>query len=254
MIGASGKLTDRRLALLGGLARTGSILRAARSVGMSYRGAWLAVEAMNSAAPAPLVERRAGGKGGGGTRLTASGKALLAAARRLGRAHAAMLGKAGRREGGLGSALEWMSRLSVRTSARNQLFGKVASIRLDAVNAEVILRLKGGDRLSATVTRESAEELGLRRGVEVFALVKASWVLLAPDGPRPTLSARNLFRGSVVKIVRGAVHCEVVLSLPGGERLAAVVTREAADELGLRPGSRAWALFKASSVILGVRR
>ena len=81
MIGASGKLTDRRLALLGGLARTGSILRAARSVGMSYRGAWLAVEAMNSAAPAPLVERRAGGKGGGGTRLTASGKALLAAAR-----------------------------------------------------------------------------------------------------------------------------------------------------------------------------
>lgn len=249
----SGRLNDRRLALLQALAKTGSILRAARAVGMSYRGAWLAMEAMNSAAPSPLVERHAGGKGGGGTRLTASGEALLAACGRLGRAHVALVGKAARADRDLGEALGWMRRLSVRTSARNHLFGRVASIRGGAVSVEVVLRLKGGHRLTATVTRESAEDLGLRRGTEAFALVKAPWVLLAPDGPKPRLSARNAFRGSVDKVVHGPVSCEVVLALPGGERLAAVVTRDAVEELGLRPGARAWALFKASSVILGVQ-
>lgn len=248
----SGAMTERRLELLRRLAETGSILRAARASAMSWRGAWLAIDAMNSAAPAPLVERRAGGKGGGGTRLTPAGRRLLEDCSLLAKGHAAALKRSGSRASALG-ALGWLRRLAVRTSARNQLFGRVVRVRPGPVNAEVLLALKGGDRLTAVITKDSLEELALRRGSEAFALVKATWVVLAGDGPEPRVSARNRYRGTVERVVQGAVSAEIDLRLRGGDRVSAVITKDSARELGLARGRRAWALFKASSVILGVQ-
>jgi molybdate transport system regulatory protein len=66
-----------RVALLAAVAEHGSITAAAKAVGMSYKGAWDAIEAMNNLAGEPLVERLAGGKGGGGTRLTQRGAQLV---------------------------------------------------------------------------------------------------------------------------------------------------------------------------------
>ena len=63
-----------RIDLLEAIDRFGSITRAAREVGVSYKTAWDAVDAMNNAAERPLVERAAGGLGGGGTMLTDEGK------------------------------------------------------------------------------------------------------------------------------------------------------------------------------------
>ena len=63
-----------RIDLLEAIDRFGSITRAAREVGVSYKTAWDAVDAMNNAAERPLVERAVGGLGGGGTMLTGEGK------------------------------------------------------------------------------------------------------------------------------------------------------------------------------------
>ena len=63
--------------LLAAIARTGSISAAARQMGMSYRRAWLLVEAMNAAFRQPLVETLTGGEGGGGARVTAPGEEVL---------------------------------------------------------------------------------------------------------------------------------------------------------------------------------
>jgi molybdate transport system regulatory protein len=63
-----------RVVLLERIGRVGSIAAAARSMRMSYRNAWLEVEAMNRLAPFPLVERTTGGVGGGNTRLTEEGR------------------------------------------------------------------------------------------------------------------------------------------------------------------------------------
>src|SRR5215467_8536361 len=62
-----------KIDLLEAIARTGSITAAARSLGMSYRRAWLLVDTMNRCFREPLVEAEAGGKRGGGARLTTSG-------------------------------------------------------------------------------------------------------------------------------------------------------------------------------------
>ncbi len=66
------------------------------------------------------------------------------------------------------------------------------------------------------------------------------------------ISARNVFRGRVVACTPGAVHAEVEVELPGGDRMVAIVTREAVAELGLAPGVEVSAVIKASDVLLGV--
>ena len=140
----------------------------------------------------------------------------------------------------------------MKTSARNELSGRVSSLAAGAVNDEVELTLAAGQRVVAVVTHESASRLGLAPGAEAFALVKASSVLLATDLGGARLSARNQLRGTVARLQPGAVNAEVLIDVGGGQTMAAVVTQESALSLGLEPGMAVIAVFKASSVILGV--
>lgn len=66
------------------------------------------------------------------------------------------------------------------------------------------------------------------------------------------LSARNVIRGKVVKIIRGAVNAEVTLQLPGGDLLVSVITLASVDALELKEGIQAYAVIKASNVMLAV--
>jgi molybdate transport system ATP-binding protein len=143
---------------------------------------------------------------------------------------------------------------NMKTSARNQLSGKVSVVASGAVNDEVELTLAAGQKIVAVVTRQSATTLGLVPGADAFALVKASSVLLATDLGGVRLSARNQLRGTVTRLQPGAVNAEVLIDVGGGQTLAAIVTQESARSLGLAPGASVLALFKASSVILGVPR
>jgi molybdate transport system regulatory protein len=140
----------------------------------------------------------------------------------------------------------------MKTSARNQFAGIVRVVKDGAINDEIELEVSGGLRVVATVTRESRSELGLDIGAKAFALVKASSVVLMTDMGKVRLSARNQFAGRVSRIVPGAVNTEVVLDLPGGGSVAAIITNESAQSLDLAPGRQATAIFKASSVIVGV--
>ena len=66
------------------------------------------------------------------------------------------------------------------------------------------------------------------------------------------LSARNVLKGKVIKITPGAVNSEVVLELPGGAQVVAIITKESATNLGLAVGKEAYAVIKASSVMVAV--
>lgn len=141
----------------------------------------------------------------------------------------------------------------MKTSARNQFAGTVHAVRAGAINDEIELDVAGGLRIVATVTRESRDELGLVPGAKAFALVKASSIILMTEASDVRLSARNQLAGRVARVVPGAINTEVVIDLPGGaSSVAAVITNESARNLGLAPGSSATAIFKASSVIIGV--
>lgn len=241
----------RRMRLLAEIGGTGSIRKAAQAAGLSYKGAWDAVQAMNNLAAEPLVEKAVGGKGGGGARLTARAEQLLRQYTQLEQEHTAVLSRLNNESAG--QDLRVLGRLLMNTSARNQFAGRVRRITRGAVNDEVELEIAGGARICAVITRESTRALGLKKGSDAVALVKASWILLAAgDIAEMKLSARNQLRGTVGAITRGAVNSEVVLEIPGGASVVAVVTNASVKSLGLKTGSTALALFKASSVILGV--
>ncbi len=66
------------------------------------------------------------------------------------------------------------------------------------------------------------------------------------------LSARNTLKGTVKKIVPGSVNAEVIIELPGGAQITSIITIEAVKTLGLAEGESAYAIIKASNVMLGV--
>ncbi|MDK8264685.1 TOBE domain-containing protein [Pseudomonas oryzihabitans] len=140
----------------------------------------------------------------------------------------------------------------MKVSARNVFPGTVSQVREGAVNAEVTLTLTGGTELVAVVTLDSVKSLELAPGTSAVALVKAPWVMVMSADSGLRLSARNCLAGTVESISDGAVNTEVVIALPGGSRVVAMVTRDAVQELQLAPGVAATAVFKASHVILGV--
>ncbi|MBN3757570.1 LysR family transcriptional regulator [Paraburkholderia sp. Tr-20389] len=243
----------QRIALLAAIGETGSITAGAKAVGMSYKAAWDAVDAMNNLAGETLVVRSTGGKGGGGTTLTPRALTLIDTFRAVDREHRLFLERAGAAIAGFSADWQLIGRIGMKTSARNQLYGKVSAIQRGTVNDEIALALPGGQSVVAIVTHESTETLGLAVGAEAVALVKASSVLLvADDGTSDRLSTRNRLRGTVSAVQRGAVNAEVSLTLEGGAVVTAVVTNESVAELGIAEGQALVAAFKASSVILGV--
>ena len=66
------------------------------------------------------------------------------------------------------------------------------------------------------------------------------------------LSARNILKGTILKIVPGSVNSEVVLEIADGAHVVSIVTNDAVDELGLKVGMTAYAIIKASNVIIAV--
>lgn len=241
-----------RVLLLGRIAECGSITQAAKSMKMSYKAAWDAIDSMNNLAGEPLVERLSGGKGGGGTRLTPRGAQLVENFQTIEREHRHFVDQLSRQALGMADDLLLIRRMNMKTSARNQFLGTVSQVTRGAVNDEVALTIAGGHTVVATVTHESTQALGLAPGMQAFALVKSSSVLLVADLAGARFSARNQLGGTVTRLQPGAVNTEVVLALPGGASIAAIVTAHSAQALALTVGAPAVAIFKASSVILGV--
>jgi molybdate transport system regulatory protein len=244
-------LGGRRIELLANLQEYGSISRAARASGISYRTAWAEIDAMNNLAPVPLVERVAGGTGGGGTWLTAAGREMLEKVRVMQREYARMVAMINDAFADQGETYTLLRRINMKLSARNQWHGQVVKLTPGAVNTVIEMNLRGGDKLTAVITRESAEALELAVGSEVMALVKASSVIIATDLGAAQLSARNQLAGTIARLHEGPVSCDVTIELAGGSLVSATVTSAAAAELGLKVGMPAWAIIKASSIILG---
>jgi len=245
-------LGGERIGLLEAIDRFGSITRAAREVGVSYKTAWDSVDAMNNAAERPLVVRAVGGFGGGGTMLTEEGKETVRLYRVLQGEHRKFIERLEGRLGDVGRFYSLLKRVTMRVSARNVFLGKIVELRKGAVSTEVTLSLKGGETVCSVITNESAKVLGLKTGMEAYAFFKASAVILGKDLHDAKVSARNLLCGTADRIVHGPVNAEVTVVLPGGSVLTAIVTEGSAERLLLAKGDHVCALVKASSVILGV--
>jgi molybdate transport system regulatory protein len=257
-VGGKGFLGQGRIELLERIEAVGSIAAAARAMGMSYKAAWDAIDAMNNLADEPLLIRQVGGRHGGGTRLTEHGQRVIAHYRAAEHEYRYFMSVLRERLEHLGlkdSPDGWklMRRLSMRTSARNQFQGKVIRFVEGAVNDVITVDIGDGIEIVSVITHEAAQSLDLlHTGREVQVLIKASFVILCEDLAGMRYSARNRLCGTVSRIQPGAVNAEVKLDLSAGRTLTSIVTMDALNEGWLKGGARACALIKAPHVIVAV--
>lgn len=66
------------------------------------------------------------------------------------------------------------------------------------------------------------------------------------------ISARNVFKGKVAEVKPGNINTEVILDIPGGLQVVSMISKESAAHLGLKKGKTAYAVIKASSVMLAI--
>jgi molybdate transport system regulatory protein len=155
--------------ILKAITKEQSISKAAKKLGMSYRYAWNYLQKIHKAIEAPVVVTYKGGKtGGGGAKLTALGQSLLEEYQRV--------------EGYMSAVLadqEYWEVLGLKISARNQLKGKVVSIEKDGITAKVKVEIKAPAVVTAVITKEAVEDLCIKVGDEVNAVVKSTEVMIA---------------------------------------------------------------------------
>jgi molybdate transport system regulatory protein len=251
--GSRSRVGPDRIHLLEVIREKGSIMAAAKVVGLSYKGAWDAVQAMNNLFERPLVVAQPGGKSGGAAIVTPVGQAVILAYRKVESELSEVITQLEEHLTDGNAPMERVLRsLSMKTSARNVLRGVVERISDGAVNSEVVLKLTPAAEIVAIVTRESVRDLGLAPGREAMAIIKSSFVVLAKGHQKLAISARNRIMGTVLRHEVGVVNDEVVLDIGDGKTIAATITRESGKTLKFEPGERAQALIKASHVILAV--
>jgi molybdate transport system regulatory protein len=250
--GSDSQVGEGRIRLLRLIDEFGSISAAAKAAGLSYKGAWDAVQALNNLSARPLVVAQTGGKSGGTASITDEGRALVEAYGALEDVLAVQMEKIDAVLNAGADVADLLRSLSMRTTARNAWRGVVAGVTDGAVNASVSVQVADGLELTAIVTRESVEDLGLTPGRAVTVLVKSSFVILATGHDPLPISARNRIPGIVSDVVPGVVNDEVTLDIGGGKTVTAVVTHDAAETLKFAPGEKAQALIKASHIILAV--
>lgn len=237
-----------RIKLLEAVAEHGSITKAAKAVGFSYKTAWDAVNAINNLLPRPAFVTRAGGKSGGGAEVTEEGRRLIIAFRRLeerlSRISTVISEEGLERQNDL-----LFFGLALKISARNVFQAVVVKVRKAPVDVEVTLEVSKENSIRAIVTNQAVEELGLVPGRRAIALVKSSFISLEPvDAPGE--GTRNRFVGTVIRRIDSEPNSQVLLDIGDGKTITAIVAKISADDLAIEAGSRAAAVFKPSHVIL----
>ncbi|GGH53637.1 hypothetical protein GCM10010975_09470 [Comamonas phosphati] len=198
-------MADRRIAILRGIAQSGSISQAARDVGVSYKAAWQAIDTLTNLAGAALVERSVGGVGGGGAQITAAGLALLRTAETVERVRAEVLQRLQSRD----EEVPMAASLGLLTSMRNQWPCTV--LKVESLGAQIRVWLRaaadaGADwTIAARITPESYELLGLAPGAPVLALCKATAarVWLGQERPASSGESINLWPATVQRVTYG---------------------------------------------------
>ncbi|MBM9510988.1 TOBE domain-containing protein [Desulfobulbus marinus] len=243
---------DPVIALLQAISTNGSINQAAKSIGLSYKATWERIKTINNLSPTPLINRQTGGSGGGGTVLTEEGQAFLSKASLFRFELQKLVNFFHDSPEDAYAMLRTLRGMEMKLSARNVWLGNITHIEPGAVNSVVTISLKGKDIIVSSITDNSVKRLCLEVGKEVYAIVKATSVMLSLDVVPGKISARNVLKGTINRIAAGAVNDEVIIDIADGNTVTSILTSESVRNLHLASGTEVSAIIKASSVLLAI--
>ncbi len=223
-----------------------SISGAAKATGISYRKAWNIVEELREFFGKEIIQTRIGGSGGGGTYLTEAGgkiiEYLISINENFNKEINRFLGSKH-----LDLFLGLISRYRVRTSARNQLYGIIKDINGNDVTSQIKVDVNG-IFFNVILTKKSVAELGIKRGKEVYLLIKAPQVLLSKEKQ----NCINSFQGKIVRITteQGEIerYCETEISIFDKVNLISIT----GEKQNIQPGDLIWVCIQPKEIIIGV--
>ena len=236
-----------RIKLLEAVAKHGSISKAAKAVGYSYKTAWDSVDAINNLLPSPAFVTKMGGSGGGGgAHVTEEGLRLIDTFHKIEEKLARLSSRIS--ETGLhGDEELLLFTFGARISSRNAFHCVIEKIRKGPVDVELYLRLASGAELIAVVTNAAVDELELDIGKKVLALVKAYAINLSNQ---KRAGDENNVSGTVIRLIQGPKSWEILLNIGDGKTLTAVIPLERAEKLEIKKGDKLIAHFSPQDVII----
>lgn len=139
----------------------------------------------------------------------------------------------------------------MRLSIRNELDGVIRTVSRGEVMATVRIALAGGPEITAAITLDALDDLGLTDGQRVRVLAKSTDVALA-TGTLKNLSIRNRLPATIADVDHGAVMTTVKMTIAGGQIVTAAITKDGAEDLDLSVGDAVTALVKSTDVSIAV--
>jgi molybdate transport system regulatory protein len=238
-----------RIELLERIEQSGSINAAAKEMKMSYKAAWERINGMNALADEPLIERKAGGKGGGGSHLTPYAHELIKTYHRFAELHREFINKFSEAAGNPERLARILSRTFLTTSARNQLHATIRSLEKNELHSLLHLELDGGVRMVSKITTKSVRDMGLEEGSEVYAIIKSSDIQIDNEPPH-AMDNRNILEGAIKKIEIAQESVEITFALSDSLSLTAMVPKSSVSNLFI--GAKAYASFQTNNIIIGM--
>ncbi len=238
-------LGEGRVELLKKIDKLGSISAASKEMKMSYKAAWDALNQMGLVSKYPILEKQTGGKGGGGTNLTAYGHELVETFENLSKLHKGFINKF-KEAGDSPKKLQTiLNRTFLTTSARNQLLGEVEEIQSDNTLSNITIKIDKEITLSSRITTQSLLDMGIGIGSAVYAIIKSSDIVIK----RGNEAASNELKGAVISKKDSNKSCEVQIKV-GSIVLVCVADKESIKEI--KPGDIVTLCIKSDDVLIGI--
>lgn len=231
-----------RVELLQNIQIHGSISKAAQTMKMSYKAAWDSVDIMNKLSTKPLVTKITGGKGGGGTVITAHAKELIHAFNEISslyRNYFEVLSD---------SFNEQLSDEIYEEPVFSRLSGVIFEKRNIGENFELLIKLNSGQILTSIETKKFVIEKDLDIKDEISLLIETNNIILTKQ-PLEN-SARNLLKGHIIKINDNGINAHICIDCGNEDIINAKVTSASCKKLQLQPNDNIYAQFKAYNITI----
>jgi len=236
-------LSKKKVALLENVRDYGSMAKAAKALGITYKTAWNWIEKMNALSPSSLVQKVSGGKDGGGTIITVYAKELIRIYHEVDALHQKHL------EGMQNSLAHIEDDIMQKTFSFSGLQVNVAKIQEHKTNVELLLKLKCGLSVIAYSSIQFMKVNALKIGSNVLMLVESDAVSVSRV-ERKEISSRNKLQTKIIDIVFEGKDVLLTLMLSENENLTSRITLKSFQDLQLQKGDSVMAMFKAYNVTL----
>lgn len=235
-------LSLKKVQLLENIMVYGSISKAAKASGVTYKTAWEWIDKMNALAPKPLVQKISGGKGGGGTIVTVYAKELMQTYEEVDALHQKHLET-------LEKAFDHLDDEKEKSFSFSRLDAMITKISAHGKRADIELKLNCGPLINIQSPLSLVEVNKLHAGSFTSVLIESEAVSLSRSMDQK-ISSRNKLKTKVEDIIIEGEDVLLTLLICKDQYLSSRITSKSYQDLKIKKGDALTAMFKAYSVTL----